>query len=169
MIVVLTGVSGAGKSTVGKELAERLGWDFFDADHFHPDENIERMSSGVALTDEDRQPWLETLKALIDARLRLDADAVLACSALKTAYRNMLGAQNAQVKFVLLDLDVSDLSERLQNRKDHFMDARLLGSQVQTLEVDDALVVIDASKPPDEVVADVITTLGLGASNTESS
>ena len=132
-IVFLIGVSGSGKTTVGMHLATILGWEFHDADAFHPPENIEKMADGVPLTDADRDAWLHTLVALSHELRRTDRKAVIACSALKQRYRDRLAIDDT-VRFVLLDGAPDLLRERIEGREHHFMPASLLESQVDDLE-----------------------------------
>ena len=133
MVAVIFGVAGVGKTTVGKLLAEDLGWKFYDADDFHPTLNIEKMRSGVALTDQDRQPWLEKLRDLIERCLATSENAVLACSALKKKYRDELRA-GPDVKFVFLRADRGRVTEQLKNRRGHYFDPNLLDAQFADLE-----------------------------------
>ena len=133
MIIILFGVSGSGKTTVGRLLAERLGWDFLDADDFHSPDNVERMRSGLPLDDDDRKGWLVSLRKLISEQLTFKKDTVLACSALKKDYREYLTVSD-RVKFVFLKGDYSAIEERLKLRHGHFMNPNLLKSQFQTLE-----------------------------------
>lgn len=134
MIIVVMGVSGTGKTTLGKALAERLGWNFVEADDFHPPANIEKMRNGVALNEKDRTPWLAAVNAHIRSIAATSGDAVLACSALKRAHRDRLAEGVAEIKFVYLDGDPELIDVRLRERHAHFMPARLLGSQLATLE-----------------------------------
>src|SRR5215813_6551250 len=130
--IILMGVTGSGKTTVGEMLAEALGWPFYDADNFHTPENIERMRRGVALTDEDRKPWLAALAQLITEALADDRSIVLASSALKEAYRAQLkppGATATEVPFVFLRIPPEVATARLKNRPDHYMPASLVPSQ----------------------------------------
>src|SRR5215468_7586998 len=128
MIVIVFGVSGAGKTTIGRLLAEQLGWRFYEADDFHTAANIEKMRSGHPLTDEDRWPWLERLREQIKRSLATGENAVLACSALKRAYRDRLQASE-DVKFVFLSGDYALIEKQLRSRRRHFMDPELLQSQ----------------------------------------
>ena len=165
MIVILMGVAGSGKTTIGSRLAEKLGWPFFDGDDFHPPENIAKMSSGIALTDEDRQPWLQALADLIANLLANNTSAVLACSALKSAYRDRLkngaGTNTDQIRFVYLKVSPVVAHERLRKREGHFMPEGLISSQFETLEEPGDAIVADASLTPDEVIAQIKQALKL--------
>ena len=133
MIIVIFGVTAAGKTTVGQLLARELGWEFYEADDFHSVDNVEKMKRGVPLTDEDRQPWLGRLRELIERCLAAGENAVLACSALKKAYRDRLRVSE-KVKFVFLRGNRERISEQLQHRRGHFMNPALLESQFEDLE-----------------------------------
>ena len=133
MIVIIFGVSGAGKTTVGKLLAQQLGWRLLEADDFHPAANINKMRGGHPLTDEDRWPWLERLRQQIERSLAAGENAVLACSALKRAYRDVLRVSD-EVKFVFLRGDYSLIEKQLRSRHRHFMNPDLLQSQFDELE-----------------------------------
>ena len=133
MVIIICGVTGVGKTTIGQLLAQELGWDFYDADDFHSMENIEKMEGGVPLTDEDRQPWLGKLRDLIEQCLVAGKNAVLACSALKKAYRDYLRV-NDGVRFVFVQGNRRKISEQLQHRHQHFMNPVLLDSQFEDLE-----------------------------------
>lgn len=137
IVVVLMGVSGVGKTTVGRIVAERLGWDFLDADDYHPPQNVAKMRRGEGLTDADRAPWLAALEEVIAARLAEDAPAVLACSALKRSYRDVLGREDERVRFVWLDAPDDVVQARLASREGHFADEALLPSQRAALEPPD--------------------------------
>jgi gluconokinase len=134
MIVVVAGVSGSGKTTVGRRLAERLGLPFRDADGFHSPANVEKMRAGSPLTDADRAPWLSALREWIAGWSGAGADAVLACSALKRAYRDALAGGLPDVRFAILEVPGKILRERLENRTGHFMPSALLESQLTALE-----------------------------------
>ena len=134
MIAVLMGVSGSGKTTIGTALAERLGWPFLDGDDFHPPENVAKMSAGTPLTDEDRWPWLDRLNAELRAREAKGESAVLACSALRQAYRDRLARGLADWKLVFLHGSLELLQRRMKERKHRYMPASLLQSQFATLE-----------------------------------
>jgi gluconokinase len=155
MVVILMGVMGAGKTTVGRLLAARLGWSFYDADDFHPPANVERMERGQPLDDADRAPWLAALRDLI-ARLLADGEsAVLACSALRERYRRALvpdGAPPGAVRLAYLRGDSALLAERLSHRAGHFAAASLLPSQLESLEEPADAIVVDVAAPPEVIV-----------------
>jgi gluconokinase len=154
MIIILMGVAGSGKSTVGRELAARLRWKFFDADDFHPAANVEKMKTGIPLDDGDRKPWLESLQRLIRDCLAKQESAVLACSALKKNYRDSL-LIDERVRLVYLKGDYRLINERLRARTDHYMNPGLLDSQFETLEEPEDALHINVKSPPDTIV-DVI-------------
>ncbi len=151
MRIIIAGVSGSGKSTVGKLLAERLGCEFADADDFHPPENIAKMKAGIPLDDADRAGWLEALGRFLAGRERV----VLACSALKKIYRDRLRQHAGPLEVFVLAVPRDILTERMGSRE-HFMPASLLDSQLATLELGDDVTVIDASPPAAEVAAGIV-------------
>lgn len=161
-VIVVMGVAGVGKTTVGRLVAERLGWAFLDADDFHPPENVAKMARGEGLTDADRAPWLAAVREVIEARLAEDAPAVLACSALKRAYRDALSRDDERVRFVWLDATADVVRERLAGREGHFADEELLPSQRATLEPpkDDEAVRVAASGSPAATARRVIEAVG---------
>jgi len=146
------GVTGVGKTTVGSLLAQQLGWEFLDADDFHPEANLAKMRRGVALDDEDRRPWLETLHAELTKRQGKGENVVLACSALKEDYRETLAA-GLQLSFVYLKGDAALIAERLRERRGHFADDRILSGQFADLEEPDDALVIDVGVTPQEIVS----------------
>jgi gluconokinase len=146
MVVVLMGVCGCGKTTVGRTLAEELGWPFLDADDFHPAANVAKMRAGTALTDDDRWPWLDRLAAEMAAINARGAHAVLACSALKQSYRDRL-ARAGDVRFFHLKGDRATIAPRLAARPGHYMPASLLDSQLATLEEPADATVVDIRVP----------------------
>ena len=165
MFVILFGVSGAGKTTLGESLARELGWHFYEADDFHSRANIGKMRRGIPLTDEDRRPWLEKLRQLIDQCLSEDGNGVLACSALKRAYRDQLRVSE-QVRFVFLRADYALISAQLRNRHGHFMNPALLKSQFADLEEpgsDEHVLTVDLGGPPEELVDEIKVKLCRGA------
>ena len=133
VVIIICGVTGVGKTTIGRLLAQELGWEFYDADDFHSVENIAKMEGGVPLTDKDRQPWLDKLRGIVEQCLVAGKNAVLACSALKKAYRDCLRVSDG-VKFVFLRGNRRKISEQLQHRHEHFMNPVLLDSQFEDLE-----------------------------------
>lgn len=164
MIVVLGGVSGSGKSTVGSLLARRLGWDFEDGDALHPPANVAKMRMGIPLTDADRWPWLRALASWIDQRIAAGDPAVVACSALKRSYRDLLATGRPGVRIVLLTVDEQALAARLKRRHGHFFPAGLLSSQLSDLELPgpgEPAVVVPADGTPERVTDAIIGRLGL--------
>jgi gluconokinase len=163
VIVIIFGVSGAGKTTIGKLLAQELGWRFYEADDFHPGANIGKMRQGIPLTDKDRWPWLKSLREQITHSLAAKENAVLACSALKRAYRELL-CVNDDVKFVFLRGDYALIERQLRGRHGHFMNPALLQSQFADLEEpesrEDAMT-IDLGRTPEELVEQIKAKLGL--------
>jgi gluconokinase len=159
MIVVVMGVAGSGKTTVGRLLAHTCGYEFLDADTLHPLANVEKMSAGIPLTDGDRLPWLSEVRArIVDADAR-QQNLVIACSALKEAYRVFL-AERVPVVPVYLKGSFDAFLQRLQRRAGHFMKADMLKSQFDTLEEPADAIVVDASRPPKVIVDEIVTRLG---------
>jgi gluconokinase len=164
MIVVLMGVAGSGKTTIGRLLAEELGWDFFDADDLQPQANVERMRGGVALTDEDRAMWLDRVRALTSKLAREGKSAVLAFSGLRRAYRERVRIGNDGTRFVYLKGDRALLQQRLEQRRSHYFGAGLLPSQLETLEEPEKpenVPVVSVAGIPSAVVARVRKVLGV--------
>lgn len=160
MIVLVMGVSGAGKTTVGTLLAEQLHWTFADADSYHSPENVKKMAAGVPLTDADRAPWLATLRGLIESWLSSGENAILACSALRQVYREQL-LVSPEVKLVYLHGTLPLIHERMLHRTGHYMDPKLLESQFDTLEEPSDAIVIDVSATPAEIVRQVRSKLAI--------
>jgi len=159
VIFVVCGVSGVGKTTIGRLLAEALGIPFHDADDFHPGSNLEKMSSGIPLDDGDRQPWLDTLASKLSAWEK-EGGAVLACSALRERYRTILGSRcSERIRWIVLHASEAVLADRLASRKEHFFDRRLLGSQLDALEIPDYGWLIDVQPSPKEIVNEILMRL----------
>jgi len=164
-VIVVMGVSGAGKSTIAAMLAGRLGWTYEDADWFHPRSNIEKMHSGQALTDEDRWPWLQGIAAWIEATRNAGGHGVIACSALKRAYRDILVSGRGDVRVVYLKGERELIARRFTLRHGHFMPASLLDSQFATLQEpgeEEHPVVVSADACPPDIVELIIARLGIG-------
>ena len=164
MIVILAGVAGSGKSTVGKILATRLGWPFEDSDLLHSTADIAKMMSGVPLTDADRWPWLNTVATWMDQQIAAGASCVLACSALKRSYRDYLRRDRPDVKIVLIDVDQATLTARLAGRHGHFFPKKLLQSQLAVLEMpapDEHVLVVPATGTPAQMAGKIIGDLDL--------
>ncbi|HUE99715.1 MAG TPA: gluconokinase [Anaerolineales bacterium] len=153
---ILMGVSGCGKSSVGKGLAEYLGWDFFDADDFNPPENVVKMAKGIPLDDLDRAPWLAALKELISSSLKANTPGVLACSALKDRYRQQLMAGSDGVQLVYLKGSYDLIWSRLELRTEHYMKPHMLKSQFDTLEEPTNALTMDISMSIDYIVQAIL-------------
>src|SRR3990172_3808506 len=161
MVLILIGVSGSGKTTVGSKLAEALGWRYFEADDFHPPENVAKMSQGIPLSDADRAPWLAAMHQQIRDLNAAGEPGVMTCSALKQAYREALAGAEPDVHFVYLRGDLETIQGRLNARRDHFMPPGLLASQFRTLEEPAEALVIDIRQAPEAIVREIREGLGL--------
>lgn len=159
-VIIVMGVSGVGKTTVGKALASAIDAAFAEGDSYHPEENVEKMRRGQPLTDDDRWPWLDRLRAEIDGWLREDRRVVLACSALKTSYRERLCPNAGGVSFVYLRAAPACIQERLAARKGHYMPASLLDSQLAALETPEDAIAIDTERPLDDILGDLMPLVG---------
>jgi len=157
--MVVMGVAGCGKTTVGELLAKELGWSFYDADAFHPQENIAKMANGTPLDDSDRAPWLASLHALISTSLKEDRPGVLACSALKERYRQQLLAGNEGVQLIYLKGSYDLIWSRLARREDHYMKPQMLQSQFEALEEPANALTFDVSLQVDKIVHEVLAKM----------
>jgi gluconokinase len=165
-VIVLMGVSGCGKSTIGQRLSKKLSWPFRDADSFHPEANIAKMSRGAPLEDEDRWPWLGAIAQWIDERRGAGAPAIVSCSALRRAYRERIIGARSGVDLVYLKGTVQLIGERLRRRKGHFMPPSLLQSQFAALEEpqrDERPIIVSVAMPPPRVVAAILEALQASA------
>jgi len=160
MIVIIMGVSGSGKTTVGSLLADKLGWAFFDADDFHSEANRQKMGHGIPLTDSDRASWLAVLRELIREKLAAGTPIILACSALKESHRAALKV-NDEVIFVHLKGEYAEIKFRLKSRKGHYMPVELLASQFESLEEPDNALVVDIKQTVKEIVENICKGLAL--------
>lgn len=167
MLVILMGVSGSGKSTIGRLLADRVGWPFLEADDFHPEVNRQKLAAGTPLTDEDRWPWLEALNRGLLRAVRKHGSVILACSALKDVYRDRLDEGLNDVRWVHLIGDPEVLAERLKHRVGHFSSAKILPSQFATLEPPESAVEVEVDGSPARVVEEVAQALGVAQIDTQ--
>ncbi|MDZ7967626.1 MAG: gluconokinase [Nostoc sp. DedSLP03] len=167
MIIIVMGVSGSGKTTIGKLLANSLEWEFSDADTFHSPENVEKMRRGIPLSEEDRIPWLQDLQTAIKHWLQENKNVVLACSALKNSYRQFLvvdsdssaNAKGERIKLVYLKGSYELIQMRLKKRSNHYMSDKLLDSQFYTLEEPVDTLSMDVAQPPQIIVQNIRTAL----------
>ena len=159
--VIVMGVSGSGKTSVGRSLAEKLGWDFYDADDFHPPANVAKMASGTPLDDSDRAPWLAALHDRISSSLKADQPGVLACSALKDRYRRQLMDGNQGVQVVYLKGSYELIWSRMEKRTDHYMKPHMLKSQFDALEEPANALTIDIAMSLDEIVQEIISSFSI--------
>jgi gluconokinase len=165
-VLIVMGVSGSGKTTVGTQLALHLQWEFQDGDWFHPRENVEKMHNGIPLTDEDRWPWLHAIAGWIDETRRGGGRAVIACSALKRRYRQILIGGRADVQLVYLKGDFATISRRIATRHEHFMPPELLRSQFDALEepgADENPIVVSIEAHPRQIVGQILSALRISA------
>lgn len=169
MIVIVMGVSGSGKTTIGRLLAATLGWIFQEGDDAHPPDNLRKMAAGTPLTDADRLPWLRELRRLIEGCLETGEDAVLACSALKESYREILAGGLAGVRFVHLTGDPALIADRLEHRQGHFMKAGMLAGQLAVIEPPEDGISVEVDAAPEEIVAEILRRLQLSPRSRSSS
>jgi gluconokinase len=160
-VIILIGVTGVGKIEIGEELAEELGWVFYNGADFHPQANLDKVAEGLPLTDEDRQPWLDRLNKLIGDHIRLEQHAVLACSAFKQSYRDRLIAGHEGAVFVYLKGSPTLIGARLRQRLGHLMKASIVASQYEALEEPENVLTIDADESPRAIIKQILKTFGL--------
>jgi len=160
-VIIVMGVAGCGKTTIGELIAEKLGWQFSDADEFHPAANVAKMSAGQPLNDDDRAPWLQAISDHVSDCLARDVGAVVTCSALKKAYREVIVVDPERVKFVHLDGSRELLWERISGREGHFMKPAMLDSQLATLEIPEDALTVDIAPAPEAIVASIRDSLSL--------
>ncbi len=157
--ILIIGVSGSGKTTVGKTLAKRLMWDFYDADDFHPSANITKMAQGIPLNDADRMPWLGRLQQLINTSIAENKPGILACSALKESYRKFLIKDNPGIRIVFLKGSYDLILSRMKIRSDHYMQPNMLESQFNTLEEPGNALFVDINQPVEKIVDSIVQEL----------
>lgn len=158
MMLIIIGVAGAGKTTIGKLLAQKLGWKFYDADDFHPPKNIRKIKEGIPLTDSDRWPWLASLRELIE---KMPGPSVIACSAIKKSYRDYLSEGNKDIEFVFLKGSKGVILHRLADREGHFTGPDILDSQFRDLEEPRDALTEEVTEEPESIVSDIIKMLNL--------
>jgi gluconokinase len=163
MVVVLMGVSGSGKTTIGAMLARELGWQFHDGDELHPEANRRKMHAGTPLNDEDRRPWLAAIRDLIARCLGDGTHAIVACSALKQSYRDTIVVDPIKVRLVFLNAPRELIAERLRKRTGHFFDSKLLGSQFDALEPPSDAIEVEASRAPEKICRAICARLNLAS------
>lgn len=163
MVIILMGVSGSGKSTIGWQLAHQLRWRFEDADDWHSSQSIAKMRQGIPLTDRDRDPWLRQLQRAIDEWRQTEDGVVLACSALKQRYREQLRCQEDDVKLVYLRGTLQDIRQRMAQRRGHFMSEALLTSQFESLEEPQDAITVDIHQDQSEIVGQIIQSINVAS------
>lgn len=158
MVLIIMGVSGCGKTTIGKMLSAKLNWKYFEGDEYHPPENIEKMKNGIPLDDSDRQPWLLTLRSIIQDSQDKKVNIILTCSSLKESYRKILKINN-EVKFVYLKGSYGLIEKRMNERKDHFMKPGMLKSQFDALEEPTDAIIVDIDNSLENILIQILNKL----------
>lgn len=153
------GVSGSGKTSIGQSLSSELGWSFFDGDDYHPPKNVQKMSQGIPLSDEDRFQWLENLSKLLHEKLLAGENIILACSALQRSYRQQLRLNRTDLSFIYLEGDFELIWKRMQSRPDHYMKPGMLESQFEILEPPENALIIEIDRPVPEIVQEIINSI----------
>lgn len=151
-VCILMGVSGSGKSTIGKLLSQKLKWNFYDGDDFHSEANIRKMAEGVPLNDRDRLPWLQAIRTQIEEVIANRNNAIFACSALKQSYRELLQGNSDRLVWVYLQGTYQQIYQRMKDRKEHFMPPAMLQSQLENLEIPEDALTVDTSLSSEEIV-----------------
>lgn len=164
-VIILIGVSGVGKADIGEELAEQLGWVFYNGADFHPQANLDKVAAGIPLTDEDRQPWLERLQKLIHQHLQQDQRAVLSCSAIKQSYRDILLKENEGAAVVYVKGSPTLIGNRLRQRLGQFMKSSLMENQYEALEIPEGVLTVNSDDPPRTIINQILKAYSLYKSN----
>ncbi len=158
MILIIMGVSGCGKTTIGKMLSAKLNWKYFEGDEYHPQENIEKMKNGIPLNDSDRKPWLLKLQYIINDTLSQKVNIIITCSSLKESYRKILKVSN-EVRFIYLKGSYSLIEKRMNERKDHFMKPGMLKSQFDALEEPTDAIIVDIDNSSENILIQILSKL----------
>ncbi len=158
MILIIMGVSGCGKTTIGKMLSAKLNWKYFEGDEYHPQENIEKMKNGIPLNDSDRKPWLLKLQYIINDALSKKVNIIITCSSLKESYRKILKVSN-EVRFIYLKGSYSLIEKRMNERKDHFMKPGMLKSQFDALEEPTDAIIVDIDNSSENILIQILSKL----------
>lgn len=159
-VLILMGVSGTGKSTIGQALSEKLNWPYFEGDKFHSPANVEKMRAGIPLNDDDRGPWLLSIRTAIEEHLASAGSAIFACSALKASYREILQKEDKRIKFIFLHASYELILSRMNSRKHEYMPASLLKSQFETLEEPKNAIKVSVNQAVDKIVEEILEKLG---------
>ncbi|MHB1688346.1 MAG: gluconokinase [Ignavibacteriaceae bacterium] len=158
MVLIIMGVSGSGKTTIGKLLSDKLGWRFYEGDEYHPKENIEKMKNGISLNDEDRKPWLMKLRSIIEESISKKNNIIISCSALKESYRKILQVNN-EVNFVYLKGSFEMVEKRMKEREDHFMKPGMLQSQFDALDEPKNAIIVDIENSSEKITINILNKI----------